>query len=315
MRLFISFSTQLLLLLSPSMNGLRQAATSRSQAQSSAVGKLMKVSGTVTVSRKGLKKPITPSRNFQLLAADRVIVAAASSAKIFCFQGYQSFELPPGEHDVSCAAAAGNPFTEILAEGRGEVASIRGPNGAIVAPRANDYPAMLVKIINSRPSNWSTSISLKRLMPNETRSSLVNEIKALPISSDEKRLLLADVYSLNKLYDRAIEQLTGVTDAANDPFIQINLGDLYLASNFPTEAKRAYSSAIQAAAAAHDSLGEAIAQHALGMVYKIEGGHVSEAAGALTKAIELYTDLGETAIADLLQTELQGLQSSPPVKP
>src|SRR5438876_2003229 len=167
MRLFISYLTQMLLLLSPAMNGLRTPSISTTQPQPAAVGKVVKVSGTVTISRNGLRKAISASPNVYLFQGDHILIAASSNAKIVCFQGYRQFELQTGEHNVGCSVEdqGTDSFTNILNQGRREVASIRGPNGSIIVPRANDYPAILVRVINSRPASWSTSISLKRLLP------------------------------------------------------------------------------------------------------------------------------------------------------
>jgi tetratricopeptide (TPR) repeat protein len=103
--------------------------------------------------------------------------------------------------------------------------------------------------------------------------------------------------------------LKHVSNSANDPFIQINLGDLYLARNISGDAKRAYSTAIQAAANENDPFSEAFAQHALGMILKFEGAKPLDACKALTRAIQLYRDLGEIRTADLLQSELESLSS------
>ena len=143
---------------------------------------------------------------------------------------------------------------------------------------------------------------------------MVNRIRALPsnVSEDEKRLLLVDVYSMNKMYDRAIDELNHVSNVTDDPFIQINLGDLYMASGQSGDAKRAYSSAIRAAVAGNEPMAEALAQHAFGLLLQYEKARIAEATKALARAICLYRDLGENGVADALETEWSNLQTSSP---
>ena len=207
-------------------------------------------------------------------------------------------------------------FTKNINRGRSEIVT-RANGEVILKPKANDYPVILARIIGGRPEYWVSSISLKELIPNGTRSNLVKTIQELPgnVSQDERRLLLVDVYSMNSNYRRATEELSAVSNAAADPFIQINLGDLYMARSQSGDAKRAYSSAIKAADAAKEPLAEAIAQHAFGLLLKYEKARIPEATAALTRAISLYRDLGETTVADALQSEVNELQAPPSNRP
>jgi hypothetical protein len=279
---------------------------------SNAVGKVVDVNGSANISRNNVRRPIPARRNVQLIRGDQVKVEGSSTVKIICFADFQPVSLQAGPHSDICGEnQSADVFTNTLNRGRPEI--ITRPNGQVIMrPRANNYPDFLAKIIDARPEDWGSSISLKKLLPNDSRSDLVNRIQSLPatVSDDEKRLLLVDVYSMNKNYDRAIEELGAVSNAANDPLIQINLGDLYMASSQSGDAKRAYSSAIQAAISSDDPMAEALAQHAFGMLLRCEGARVAEATAALTRAIQLYKDLGEDHSADLLKTEL-GVSQSP----
>jgi len=285
----------------------------------SAVGRVVAVTGTASISRNNVKKPIQVRRNLPLNTGDKVTVEKSSTVKVVCFANFQSVDLPEGPHSDICSTSQPNDvYTQNINRGRSEI--VTRENGEVIGrPRANNYPEFLAKIIDGRPEYWVSSISLKKLIQDDQRSELVNDIRALPanVSKDEKRLLLVDVYSMNKKYGRAIEELAAVSNAANDPFIQINLGDLYTASSQSGDAKRAYSAAIQAAIDAKEPLAEAIAQHAFGLLLKYEKARIPEAITALTRAISLYRDLDETAVADALQSELNELQappSSPPQK-
>src|SRR6266404_306799 len=82
MRLLISHFSQLLLLLSPTINGITTPLTTPGQSQPSAVGKFIKVTGKVTIIRKGLRKGIPASANVQLLQEDRIEMAPSASAKV-----------------------------------------------------------------------------------------------------------------------------------------------------------------------------------------------------------------------------------------
>jgi hypothetical protein len=280
----------------------------------SAIGKVVEIDGTANISRPNVRRPIRVRRNIQLIPGDELKVENSSTVKIICFADFQSVSLAAGPHSNFCPVSqSGDVFTDTLNRGRPEI--IRRPNGeVIIRPKANDYPEFLAKIIDGRPGYWASSISLKKLMPNHTRSELVNRVRGLPsnVSQDEKRLLLVDVYSMNKDYDRAIEEITAVSNAADDPFIQINLGDLYMASSQSGDAKRAYSSAIQAAVAANEPMAEALAQHAFGLLLQYERARIPEATKALARAICLYRDLGENDVADALESEWSNLQTQPP---
>lgn len=279
----------------------------------SAVGKVVAVNGTANISRNNVRLPIRVRRNLQLIRGDEVRVDNSSTVKVVCWATRSSVDLAAGQHRNICAAnQAGDTFTDILNRGRIEV--ITRANGQVIfRPRANNYPEFLAKIINGRPEYWGSSISLKKLLPNDARNDLVNRIRALPstVSSDERRLLLVDVYSMNKMYERAIEELNDVSNAADDPFIQINLGDLYMTQSQSGDAKRAYSAAIKTSAAASEPMAEAIAQHAFGLLLKYEKARIADARIALTRAVSLYRDLGENAVADSLQTELNELPVQP----
>jgi tetratricopeptide (TPR) repeat protein len=281
---------------------------------SNAVGKVVAIDGTANISRPNVRRPIRVRRNVQLIPGDELRVENSSTVKIICFADFQSVSLPAGPHSNICPAnQSADVFTENINRGRPEI--IRRPNGEVILrPRANDYPEFLAKIIDGRPEYWASSISLKKLIQNDTRSDLVDRIRALPsnISEDEKRLLLVDVYSMNKVYDRAIDELNHVSNAADDPFIQINLGDLYLASSQSGDAKRAYSSAIRAAVAANEPMAEALAQHAFGLLLQYEKARIAEATKALARAICLYRDLGENGAADALESEWSNSQTPPP---
>jgi tetratricopeptide (TPR) repeat protein len=283
---------------------------------SSVVGKVLNSTGTVKIARKNLKKSIVARRNVQLVMGDKLVIEASSTAKVICFSPFQEMNLTAGDYPGICQpdGQISDDFTNYYNRGLEKFSS--GPGGGHFIPRANEYPKFLAVIQNARPEYLGFSISLNKLfpddklLPNDKRSEIINRIDAISnITDDEKRLLRADALAMNGLYEPAIDELKGISNAANDPFIQINLGDLFLAANLGGPAKRAYSSAIKAAVSANDLFGEALAQHALGMVLKFEGGKVSEATSALTRAILLYQELGENSIADSLQSELESLQT------
>lgn len=306
----------LLSLLIISVNVNHQPATHRVNptppVPSNVVGKVVAVNGTANISRTNVKRQIRVSRNVQLIRGDEVRVENSSTVKVACsFAAVVT--LAAGRHNNVCPASqSADVFTQNM--NRGPIEIITRPNGQrIFKPRANNYPEFLAKIIDGRPEYLGSSISLKSLIPNETRNEWVNRIRALPasVSDDEKRLLLVDVYSMNKEYNRSIQELTAVSSAADDPFIQINLGDLYMAVSQSGDAKRAYSSAIRAAVAADDPMAEALAQHAFGLLLQYERARIAEATKALTRAICLYRELGENGVADALETEWSNLQTPP----
>ena len=284
---------------------------------SSAVGKVVAVTGTAKISRNNVRQPIQVQRNVPLISGDKLTVENSSIVKVICFADFKSVVLPAGPHTNVCSAdQSGDVFTQNINRGRSEI--VTKANGEVILkPKANNYHEILATIIGGRPEYWVSSISLKTLIPNLTRSKLVKSIQDLPsnVSQDERRLLLVDVYSMNKMYDRAIEELNHVSNAADDPFIQINLGDLYIAQSQSGDAKQAYSSAIRVAVAANEPLAEAIAQHAFGLLLKYEKARKPEATAALTRAISLYRGLGETTVANALQSELNELQAPPPNRP
>ncbi len=279
---------------------------------SNAVGKIVEVNGTASISRKNVRRPFPARRNFQLIQGDKLTVANSSTVKIICFD-LQHINLQTGSHtDICQTSQSSDVFTNTLNRGRAEI--IKRPNGEVIlSPRANDYPEFLAKIVDARPAYLGSSISFRQLLSNDKRNDLVNQIRALPltISGDEKRLLLVDVYSMNKNYDRAIDELNAVSNAADDPFVQLNLGDLYLALSQSGDAKRAYSSAIKAAKNLSDPMAEALAQHAFGLLLGYERARLEDASTALIRAIELYRDLGENQAANMLQTELSNFRSKP----
>lgn len=283
-----------------------------------AVGKIVKAVGSASIKRPGLRANVAARRNVQVFAGDHVIVEQGASVKLVCFAGLSQPEFSQGDSPVECPppAPGADNFTEIMNGGRGRVSTIRGPNGSVLTPRANEYTLFLVKIINSRPAGWSTSITLGSPLTNEQRQQLVERVRSLPAAGpDEKRLLLAEIYAMNKKYDLAVGQLRAVSGAESDPFVQLFLGDLYLALNLGLNAKQAYGAAVAAAVAANDSLGEAYAQHALGLVLLYEGAHTEEAKSALQRAILLYTDLGETGAAEMIQAELTPTRATPTPAP
>lgn len=272
-----------------------------------AVGKIVKVTGSAGIKRPGLNKSVAARRNVQVFAGDQLVVERGGSVKIVCFAGLSQPQFSPGDNPIVCPRPAPgiDTFTDILNGGRGKVSTIRVSNDNIITPRSNEYTLFLVKIINSRPANWSTSITLDSPLSNEQRQQLVERVRLLPAAEpDEKKLLLADIYAMNKRYDLAVEQLRGVSGAESDPFVQIFLGDLYLARSFGLDARRAYAAAIAAAVAANDLLGEAYAQQALGLVLLYEGARPEESARALKRAVLLYTELGETHAAEMVEAEL-----------
>lgn len=281
---------------------------------SNVVGKVLAVSGTANIARTNVTRQIRVRRNIQLIPGDELRVDNSSTVKVSCVNTSQSvISLGAGRHGNVCAQNQPADYVN-QAYNRGRTEVIRRSNGeTIFRPRANNYPEFLAKIIDVRPGYWGSSISFKKLIQNETRSEMVNRIRALPadVSEDEKRLLLVDVYSMNKNYNRAIEELNSVSNAADDPLIQINLGDLYLAVSQSGDAKRAYSSAIRTAATANEPMAEAIAQHAFGLLLGYEKARIADARAAVTRAISLYRDLGENAVADALQTELNELPAPP----
>jgi hypothetical protein len=272
-----------------------------------AVGKIVKVTGSASIRRPGLNKSVAAGRNVQVFAGDRLVVDQGASVKIVCFAGMSQPQFVPGDNPVECPqpAPGADTFTDIMNGGRQKVSTIRGPNGRVLTPKANEYTQFLVKIINSRPVGWSTSITLDKPLGNEQRQRLVNNIRGMAgIEPDEKRLLLAEVYAMNKRYDLAVDQLKTVTGSQSDPFVQLFLGDLYLALNLGLDAKRSYAAAVAASVAANDRLGEAYAQHALGLMLLYEGARAEDAKSALDRAVLLYTELGETRAAEMVQAEL-----------
>ena len=283
-------------------------------ANSNAVGKVVNIIGTASISRKNVRRPIPVRRNIQLIQGDKLTVANSSTVKVICFADFQHVNLQTGPHsDICQASQSGDVFTDTLNQGRPEI--IKRPNGEVILkPRANNYPEFLAKIVDARPMYLGSSISFRKLLPNDKRSDLVKLIRALPsiISDDEKRLLLVDVYSMNENYDHAIEELNAVSNAVDDPLIQLNLGDLYVALSQSGAAKRAYSSAIKGAKNLDDPMAEALAQHAFGLLLGYERARLEDASTALMRAIELYRDLGENQAANILQTELNNFRSKPP---
>jgi len=316
----ILFALVLIINLSPVEGSPRKALTL--PADPSTIGKVLNPSGTVTIDRRNVKKKLVVKRNVPLVLGDTLIIGDSSTARVICFSPFNVMDLATGNYPSICQPAGHvtDDFSNFYT--RKPVRIITGPGGGIIEPKANEYPKSLAVILSARPEYLGSSISLNKLfpndllLPNDKRSEIINRIDAMPgVSDDEKRLLRADALAMNGLYEPAIDELKEIANAANDPFIQINLGDLFLAANLGGPAKRAYSSAIKAAVAANDIFGEALAQHALGMLLKFEGSKISEASLALKRAILLYGELGETSIADSLQSELESLQSSPQSAP
>ena len=316
----ILFALILIISLSPVEGSLRK--TLALPASPGTIGKVLKPNGTVTIDRRNVKKKLVVKGTVPLVLGDTLIIGDSSTVRVVCFSPYKVMDLATGNYPSICQPAGDltDDFSDFYKPK--PVKIIEGPGGGYIEPRANDYPKVLAVILIARPEYLGSSISLKKFFPNDMflsndkRSEIIDRINAIPnISDDEKRLLRADVLAMNGLYEPAIDELKEIANAANDPFIQINLGDLFLAANLSGHAKRAYSSAIRAAVAANDIFGEALAQHALGMLLKFEGSKVSEASLALKRAILLYGELGETSIADSLQSELESLQSSPQSAP
>jgi tetratricopeptide (TPR) repeat protein len=284
----------------------------------SVVGKVVSWIGTVTITRRNVKKPIVVRRAAQLVLGDTLVIAASSSAKVVCFSPLRVNDFAAGDHPDICKPGEEVTDDFINNYNRGRLEISPGPGGGHFEPRANEYPKILAVIRNARPEYLGSTISLNKVFPNDPlltndeRSKIIGRIDEMPnMSDDEKRLLRADALAMNGLYEPAIDELKRVVNAADEPFVQVTLGDLYLAANLGGDAKRAYSSAIRASVAANDLFSEALAQHAFGMVLRFEGGKVSEASSALARAILLYQGLGETSAAVSLKAELESLQNSP----
>ena len=106
---------------------------------------------------------------------------------------------------------------------------------------------------------------------------------------------------------QAIDQLKQISTAKSDPFIQVFLGDLSLARGSANDAKSYYQSAAQVARQQENQLAEAVAQHALGMIYRGEE-TPAKARPALQTAIARYEAVGEPESAAMLRKTLASLK-------
>jgi hypothetical protein len=300
------------------------AAPSLTVKKSSVVGKITAVRGQVTLKRRNLKRAVRVSRNFQLCQGDKVYVGKASRATMVCFVSLQSLPLRIGPTTVNCQRESPvSSFTDPFNRSREITPVATGPDGfPIFRPRGGKPEDWLGDIIHSRPAVWGTSVSLTKVITSEERNQLATKINALRISKDEKQILLADLDAMRgdakstsgrDSYRSAIKRLQSVSNAASDPFIQLTLGDLYLALGDAT-AEDFYRTAIKVAQARNDLMGEAYARHALAMVREGQEtpvkptSQLADAIQAYTRAIELYAAIGEDETAKLLQQRLSSLQ-------
>lgn len=272
------------------------------------VGRLVKPNGEVSVNRPNVRDPLVAGTGFELRPGDQIKVGKDSSVRVVCFSDFRHVVLQAGDHGVPCAATSEGTVLDRYPKGRTSVKTLKNQSGTTLAPKANDYRAYLVEIIDARPEASGTSISLTRspLLSNDERQALVTRIQKLNLDEAAKQLLLADVYAMNGLYRRSISALKAIPGQENEALIKLMQGDLYLADNKPIDARAAYAGAAQKAASGGDLLGEAHAQQALGMLHAFERVK-SSAVPALNRAIELYTGLGETEVAARLRQLLDSL--------
>ena len=277
------------------------------------VGKVVTADNT-TIIRRGISIPFKASPNLEIHQGDKIIIG--SHISWICFIGFRQYDWDSGEKMVDCHEAdlSTDPYNASITNSRSKVPTVQHDNEGIERPKGgvnNDWIAIITR---SRPSYWRTSLCVNpaiTFLHGQEKSSLESSIKQKntegKISKDAQQLLFADLGSMSKFYDQAREDLLQVTSSHKAPFIQIMLGDLYLADLAPVKAKQAYNKAIQLAHSNSDILAEAYGQHTLGLIREFEGAK-QDAITILSKAVKLYESLGDTDTMEQLKKRIYALR-------
>ncbi len=272
-------------------------------------------SGTVTIVRHRLSKPIPVSVGTQVASLDTVAVGPSSTVSVECLGCLRQFRWTSGDHSVDCSGDQTQGYLEKIRQADQTAGTISDDHGNQVArAKGIDTEGCLAAIIKSRGSSWLTGISMRGTPPLLTASqveSLRNEILAgSDGSSDSQHYLVAEVYALRQNYDGAIDQLQQISSShTHDPGVQILLGDLLLAGTYGRSARDAYMTAITSAENRHDVLAEAVACHAMAYYETLIQDMPIADNTNIEKAANLYRQAGDFETAAGLAKGLQAALS------
>ena len=134
------------------------------------------------------------------------------------------------------------------------------------------------------------------------------KIRDLHLEDVPTRFLIAQLYATQGLNAEAIEQLEGSPEALKEVAVQRSLGDLYLKIGLNRLAEEHYLQALKLSQKAGDVEGQALAQHALGLIYDQALGNPEAAAPRLQDAVKWYQQLGDSRIVEEIQKQLAVIQ-------
>ena len=134
------------------------------------------------------------------------------------------------------------------------------------------------------------------------------KIHDLHLGDIPTRFLIAQLYASQSLNAEAIEQLEGSPDALKEVAVQRFLGDLYLKIGLNRLAEKHYLHALELSQKASDVEGQALAQHALGLIYKQALGNSEAAMPRLRDALKWYQQLGDSHKVEKIQKQLAAMQ-------
>jgi hypothetical protein len=301
-----------------SLQTARKGTTASASKPSSTVGKVVDVTGTVTVMRPSFKKPVKVSRNMQIFQNDKIKVEALSSVSVICLADLRQYDWLADEHTIDCHPKIPlmQGYAERFNRAKEVIDIVTDSSGhQTTRPKGTSPQNCLVAIIKSRPALWGTSISLKPnnpLMDSGEVDALEKQIADLKIdaktdqaSEDVKRLLQADLHALWQDYEGARGFLADITEADQDPYIQMMLGDLYCADGLGMEGKTAYQQALAAAEKRQDVLAQAVAHHAIGYFQSLVEDLPIAKNKEVDTAVKLYKEIGDDQTAVQLISQLK----------
>jgi hypothetical protein len=176
---------------------------------------------------------------------------------------------------------------------------IRYPAAAPELRPGNSYK--LIVEANGHASTEEPGLGLGFTIISDPEASAVraaeSDIGASGLPLRIQKLLISDLYISNGLNSEAIEILTELTSRTNDETLFSSLGELYVTVGLPRHAEASLLRAIELSQKADDLDVEAIAQEALGRVYR-DIGNSEQSRRRRRRAAEIYERLGDPRKAE-----------------
>lgn len=145
------------------------------------------------------------------------------------------------------------------------------------------------------------------LLDKDTQEKVLNEVKTinqLTLSTEEKSIILAQLYRSYELYSDAINVLEDLIKQGSQTLIVYQLlGETYLDTKLPQLAKNPYEKALQLAIGTENVSVQADIQKGLGETYNSFGNN-DEAVKWLEKAKANYTTLGDSLQVQVLDSKI-----------